>query len=85
MIQRKYDSSLLTAKQVIARLIAMILLAAVILNVALVFLSPVNDAWYYLGDALCIAVLLFSSLGILRTYNVGTTRPLPRLFDRKEV
>ena len=64
---------------------ALALLAAVILNVALVFLSPVSDAWYYLGDALCIAVLLFSSLGILRTYNVGTTRPLPTLFDRKEV
>ena len=64
---------------------ALALLAAVILNVALVFLSPVSDAWYYLGDALCIAVLLFSSLGILRTYNVGTTRPLPTLFDRKEL
>ena len=64
---------------------ALAMLASVVLNVLIVFLSPVNDAWYYLGDALCIAVLLFASVGILRTYNTGTTRPLPKLFDRKEV
>ena len=64
---------------------ALILLAAVILNVAVVFISPVSDLWYYLGDAVCIAGLIFASVGILRTYNVGTTRPMPKLFDRKEV
>ena len=64
---------------------ALALMAAVVLNVVMVFLAPVNDGWYYLGDALCIAVLLFASIGILRTYNVGTTRPLPKLFDREEV
>ncbi len=64
---------------------ALVLLAAVILNVIIVFVSPVNDLWYYLGDAVCIAGLLFASVGILRTFNVGTTRPMPRLFDRKEV
>lgn len=64
---------------------ALVLLAAVILNVIIVFVSPVNDLWYYVGDAVCIAGLLFASVGILRTFNVGTTRPMPRLFDRKEV
>ena len=64
---------------------ALVLLAAVILNVIVVFVSPVNDLWYYLGDAVCIAGLLFSSVGMIRIYNVGTTRPLPRLFDRREV
>ena len=64
---------------------ALVLLAAVILNVIVIFVSPVNDLWYYLGDAVCILGLIFASVWILQTYNVGTTRPMPKLFDRKEV
>ena len=60
-------------------------MAAVILNAAIVFLSPVNDVWYYLGDAACILILIIASVIMLQVYNIGTTRPLPRLFDREEV
>lgn len=63
----------------------LLLLVTVIINVAILLISPVNDLWYYAGDALCIAGLVVSSFGMLRMYNVSTTRPLPRLFDREEV
>lgn len=62
-----------------------ILLATVVLNSAIIFISPVNDGWYYLGDAVCILGLIVSSIGMLKMYNVSTTRPLPKLFDRAEV
>lgn len=60
-------------------------LGAAILNAAIIFISPVNDFWYYLGDAVCILILIISSVFMLQVYNIGTTRPLPRLFDREEV
>lgn len=62
-----------------------ILFVTVLLNTAIVIISPVNDGWYYLGDAVCILGLVASSVGMLRMYNVSTTRPLPKLFDRAEV
>lgn len=64
--------------------IAVILLSA-ILNVAVVVLSPVNDGWYYIGDAICILGLLLAAIWMLLAYNRSTTRPLPKLFDRTEV
>ena len=63
----------------------LLVMAAVILNTVIVFLSPVNDAWYYLGDAVCILILIIAGTIMLQVYNISTTRPLPKLFDRKEV
>ena len=60
-------------------------LAAVAINAAIVFISPVNDLWYYLGDAVSILIMIIASFFMLQVYNIGTTRPLPRLFDREEV
>lgn len=66
-------------------LAVLFVLAAVLLNAAIVFISPVNDIWYYMGDAVCILILLIAAALMLQTYNISTTRPLPRLFDREEV
>ena len=63
---------------------AVIVLAAVIINAATVFISPVDDIWYYLGDAVCILILIGVSAIMIRVYNIGTTRPLPKLFGRNE-
>lgn len=64
---------------------AIVLLVTVLLNTAIVYKSPVNDGWYYLGDALCIAGLVGAAVAMMITYNRGTTRPVPKLFDRTEV
>ena len=32
-----------------------------------------------------LASLIISAIGMIRTYNTSTTRPLPKLFDRTEV
>jgi DNA-directed RNA polymerase subunit RPC12/RpoP len=58
---------------------------AVLVNAVIIFVAPANDGWYYLGDAVCIAGLVASSVAMLRVYNLATTRPLPKLFDREEV
>ncbi len=63
---------------------AIIVLAAVLINAATVIISPVDDIWYYLGDALCILFLIAASVVMIRVYNIGTTRPLPKLFGRNE-
>ena len=64
---------------------AIVLLVTTLLNTAVVIISPVNDGWYYLGDALCIVGLVIAAVAMMITYNRGTTRPLPKLFDRAEV
>ena len=64
--------------------ILLVALAAVV-NAVIVFVSPVNDAWYYLGDAVCILILILASVLMMRVYNLGTMHPLPKLFDRNEV
>lgn len=62
-----------------------LVLLGVILNAAIVLISPVNDGWYYLGDALCILILILAAISMTKVYNIGATRPLPKLFDRNEV
>lgn len=66
-------------------LAVMLVLIAVVVNTAIVVISPVNDLWYYLGDAACILILVVAAVIMMQVYNIGTTRPLPRLFDREEV
>ena len=64
---------------------SVVLLLSTLLNTAIVAISPVNDGWYYIGDAICIIGLVVAAVCMLRVYNLGTTRPLPKLFDREEV
>ena len=62
-----------------------VLMVTVIINSIITIIAPVNDGWYYIGDAICIVGLVLASIFMLRMYNLSTTRPLPKLFDRKEV
>ena len=64
---------------------AIVLLVTVLLNIAIIIISPVNDGWYYLGDALCIVGLVIAAVAMMITFNRATTRPLPKLFERTEV
>ena len=63
----------------------LLVLAAVLINAVIVVIEPASDLWYYLGDAVCILILVLASVFMMRVYNIGTMRPLPKLFDRKEV
>lgn len=64
---------------------AVVLLVTMILTSVIIIVSPVNDGWYYLGDAVCIVGLIVAAVSMIRVFNLGTTRPLPKLFDREEV
>ena len=68
-----------------ARLAVTSLCVSVVLNAVIAILSPVNDEWYYAGDAVCILALFAAAIGMIRIFNSSTTRPLPKLFDRQEV
>ena len=61
------------------------LMVSVLINAAIIFVAPADDIWYYVGALVCIAGLIASSVAMLRLYNLSTTRPLPKLFDREEV
>ncbi len=63
----------------------LLVLVGVLLNTAILYLAPVNDGWYYLGDAAGILLLILAAVSMMKVYNTGTTRPLPKLFDREEV
>lgn len=73
------------AKNTHAVIAILILVLTVLLNTAIVLISPVNDGYYYIGDAVCIVGLIATAVEMIRIYNRATTRPLPKLFDREEV
>ncbi len=57
-------------------------LAAMIAAVLVFVWTPVSDVWYYGGTSLAFLGILFTVMGIIRKYNILTTRKLPQ-FDRK--
>ena len=68
-----------------AWLSAIAALIAGCVNAALLVILPAHDMWFYMGNALCIFVLIFASVLMLRLYNLRTTRPIPHMSDRREV
>ena len=78
----RWQRSVPEKKPILAALLTAISAAV---NAAVVFISPVNDAWYYAGDAVCILILIMASVMMMQVYNLSTMRPLPKLFDRSEV
>ncbi len=62
-----------------------VLSLSVLINMAMVATTPVDDSWYYLGDGIGVLGLVAAAILMIRVYNVSTTRPLPKLFDRAEV
>lgn len=64
---------------------AIVTLLVALLNSGIAIVSPVNDGIYYMGDAICILGLVIAAACMIHAYNVSTTHPLPKLFDREEV
>lgn len=74
-----------TVKNASSIVSVLVLIFTILLNIAIVIISPVDDGWYYLGDGLCIIGLIIAAIAMMITFNRATTRPLPKLFDRAEV
>ena len=54
-----------------------------IIIVAVLVINPVDDYWYY-GAAIAAIVGVFLTIsGIIRRFNILSTRPLPKFLDRK--
>ena len=45
--------------------------------------EPVHDYYYYIACALCGLGAAITSVGLIRYYNLLTTRPIPTFFDRE--
>ena len=45
--------------------------------------EPVYDYYYYIACALCGLGAAITSVGLIRYYNLLTTRPIPTFFDRE--
>ena len=45
--------------------------------------NPVMDYYYYLAAAACAGATFLVSIGLIKYYNLVTTRPVPTFFDRE--
>lgn len=57
-------------------------LAAMIASIIVCMWNPVSDIWYYASACLIFLGILSTIIGIIRKYNILTTRKLPQ-FERK--
>ncbi len=55
---------------------------ALVLSLLILAVHPVRDEFYYLGSAVCMGMIGWSFLDILRRHNLLTTRRLPQLNRR---
>lgn len=58
-----------------------IILLSLIINLimmAVAWINPVQDIWYYSVTALALAVIVLSIFGIISDYNLCCTRPMPQ-------
>lgn len=54
-----------------------------IIVVAVLLINPVDDYWYYGAAIAAIIGVFFTITGIIRRFNILSTRPLPKFLDRK--
>lgn len=76
-------SSLRYVREKSIRLFNFITWAALIFAFAIAAWNPVEDMYYYLGCLGCGLGAALGSIGLIKYYNLLTTRPLPTFFDRE--
>lgn len=61
------------------------LLGLLALGVAFVisYMNPPEDYYYYIGSAICGFGAAVTAFGLIKYYNLLTTRPIPTFFDRE--
>ncbi len=57
-------------------------LLAIFINWMVLFISPVNDFWYYGSAVFTAATVLLTFFEIIRKYNLLSTRKIPHFHDR---
>ena len=67
--------SVVTGRHMPATFITM---AAVFIAAVVQFTAPVSDLFYYAGTILCLASVIILLLGVIKYYNVLSTRKLPQ-------
>ena len=55
----------------------------IILPLAIAIWQPVEDYYYYIGCIGCGVATALTSVGLIKYYNLLTTRPIPTFFDRE--
>ena len=62
---------------------ALIPLIALIAAFWIAVWNPVDDYFYYAGSLICSGASALLSVGLIKYYNLLSTRPLPSFYDRK--
>ena len=57
--------------------------AGLIIAFVVAYREPVEDYYYYIACAICGFGAAVTSIGLIRYYNLLTTRPIPTFFDRE--
>ena len=57
-------------------------LIGLLITVLVLIINPVSDTYYYIGTIISIIMVLWSTLDIIKNYNLLTTRKLPHLEKR---
>ena len=70
--------SVVTGRHMPATFITM---AAVVVAAVIQFTAPVSDLFYYAGAILCLAAVIILLLGVIKYYNVLSTRKLPQFIN----
>lgn len=75
--------SLVYVKEKTLILLNLFLWAGIICAFAIALWSPVHDYYYYFGCIACGVATAIGSIGLIKYYNLLTTRPIPSFFDRE--
>ena len=70
--------SVVTGRHMPATFITM---AAVVVAAVIQFTAPVSDLFYHAGAILCLAAVIILLLGVIKYYNVLSTRKLPQFIN----
>ena len=70
-------------KEIMRRKIKGIMFAGIAAAVWVLYSDPVYDWWYYLGCLVCLGGVMITCFGLIRRYNLLSTRAVPVLFERQ--
>ena len=74
---------LIYVKKITLRFYALLPLLSSILSFAIAAMNPVDDYYYYGGCIFCAFSAALLSVGLIKYYNLLSTRPLPSFYDRE--
>lgn len=64
-------------------LVSLVSYVLLVVGVCIGIWNPVDDFWFYIGSALCLAGSILPGMTLIRCYNLQASSPLPDYFKRE--